>query len=67
MTDLQQLREENRRMVDTMNQELMKQKIEEQKKINEVTEKMLLEASEKQARFETEKRELAHKAERDNR
>ena len=35
-------------------------KIEEQKKINEVKEKMLLEQSEMQARYESEKRDTVN-------
>lgn len=50
MFEIQQLREENRRVVDQM-------KIEEQKKINEVKEKMLVEQSEMQARNELEKKD----------
>lgn len=50
MYEIQQLREENRRVVDQM-------KIEEQKKVNEVKEKMLVEQSEMQARNELEKKD----------
>ena len=50
MYDISQLREENRRIVDQM-------KIEEQKKINDVKEKMLVEQSEMQARNDQEKKE----------
>jgi len=56
MYDIQQLREENRRVVDQM-------KIEEQKKINEVKEKMLLEQSEMQARNDADKKESNMKSE----
>ena len=56
MYDTQQLREENRRIVDQM-------KIEEQKKVNEVKEKMLVEQSEMQARNDHEKKEYNNKSE----
>lgn len=56
MFDIQQLREENRRIVDQM-------KIEEQKKINEVKEKMLVEQSEMQARNDHEKKESTQRFE----
>lgn len=49
MYDIQQLREDNRRVVDQM-------KIEEQKKVNEVKEKMLVEQSEMQARNEQDRK-----------
>lgn len=55
MYDTQQLREENRRIVDQM-------KIEEQKKVNDVKEKMLVEQSEMQARNDGEKKEHIGKA-----
>jgi hypothetical protein len=45
MFEIQQLREENRRIVDQL-------KIEEQKKLNEVKEKMLVEQLEIQAKNE---------------
>ena len=56
MFDVQQLREENRRIVDQM-------KIEEQKRINDVKEKMLVEQSEMQARNDHEKKEQVTKLE----
>ena len=56
MYDIQQLREENRRVVDQM-------KIEEQKKINDVKEKMLLEQSEMQARNDADKKDYNMKSE----
>ena len=56
MFDIQQLREENRRIVDQM-------KIEEQKKINEVKEKMLVEQSEMQARNDHEKKDHTTRSE----
>lgn len=65
MTELLQLREENRRVVDQL-------KIEEHKRINEmkesafsVQERMLLEQAEIQARAEADKREMSAKHERD--
>lgn len=57
MYDIQQLREENRRIVDQL-------KIEEQKKINEVKEKMLVEQSEMQARNDRDKKETVSRLER---
>lgn len=56
MFDIQQLREENRRIVDQM-------KIEEQKKVNEVKEKMLVEQSEMQARNDHEKKDHSTRSE----
>ena len=56
MYDISQLREENRRIVDQM-------KIEEQKKINDVKEKMLVEQSEMQARNDQEKKDYNQKSE----
>lgn len=50
-------REEGRRISDHM-------KIEEQKKVNELREKMLLEQSEMTARYDNEKREILSKFER---
>lgn len=65
MTEFNQLREENRRIVDQL-------KIEEQKRLNEmkessfsVQEKMLLEQAEIQARSESEKRDMAHRHQKD--
>lgn len=55
--DLTMSREECRRIADHM-------KIEEQKKVNELREKMLLEQSEMTARYENEKREILSKFER---
>lgn len=63
--EMQQLREENRRILDVQEHKVAQIKIEEHKKINEVKEKMLLEASEKQARFDKEKSDLMSKHERD--
>ena len=63
--EMQQLREENRRILDVQEHKIAQIKIEEHKKINEVKEKMLLEASEKQARFDKEKSDLMSKHERD--
>lgn len=60
MHDIQQLREENRRVVDQM-------KIEEQKKINEVKEKMLVEQSEMQARNEAEMKDNTLRADQSSR
>lgn len=69
MIDVRQLQEENRKIADQLHgdhtTELQKHKIDEQKKINEITEKMLLEASEKQARFENEKKDLISKYEKE--
>jgi hypothetical protein len=50
MYEIQQLREENRRIVDQL-------KIEEQKKLNEVKEKMLVEQLEIQSKNELDKKE----------
>jgi len=58
MGDLSMLREENRRLADQF-------RIEEQKKLNELKEKMLLEQSELQGRHDQEKKENALKYEKD--
>ena len=55
MFDTNQLREENRRVVDQM-------RIQEQKSINEVKEKMLVEQSEMQARNDGEKKDHISKS-----
>ena len=58
MTDYNQLRDDHRRLVDQM-------RLEEQKHLNELKERMLIEQAEVQSRAEAEKREMAQKHERE--
>lgn len=51
MQEINNLKEENRKIVDVL-------KIEEQKRINEAKEKMLLEQQEFQSKVEADKREI---------
>lgn len=58
MTDLAQLREDHRRLVDTL-------RLEEQKHLNDLKERMLIEQAEVQARAEAEKREMQTRHEKE--
>jgi hypothetical protein len=60
MQDLAQLREGHRRLVESL-------RLEEQKHLNELKERMLLEQAEGQARAEAEKREIQGRYEREAR